>query len=208
MTAPIQEPTTGRDISGLGYGSRQLFRRPDPVASFTPACLRAFRSYGTGLSVGNGVESAFIVYDNWVNEDTSIFAETLSSGDLQKVSLMAEGIYTVTVSAVWETDSATPAGVLWLDDSNAGSNWPLSSIGNMNAGTYSPVETTDSFNYPVTMSITRKFPRLDTTSGDITGGVLARVAIKVIQYSGGNRDLNNSYLEIFYWGPTREPTYT
>lgn len=32
MTAPIQEPTPGREVSGLGYGARQLFRRPDPFA--------------------------------------------------------------------------------------------------------------------------------------------------------------------------------
>lgn len=30
MTAPIQEPTVGRTTSGLGYGQRQLFRRPGP----------------------------------------------------------------------------------------------------------------------------------------------------------------------------------
>lgn len=33
MTAPVQEPTPGREVSGLGYGARQLFRRPAPVAA-------------------------------------------------------------------------------------------------------------------------------------------------------------------------------
>lgn len=32
MTAPIQEPTASRTTSGLGYGQRQLFRRPAPAS--------------------------------------------------------------------------------------------------------------------------------------------------------------------------------
>lgn len=32
MSAPIQEPTESRTTSGLGYGQRQLFRRPAPAS--------------------------------------------------------------------------------------------------------------------------------------------------------------------------------
>ena len=32
MTAPVQEPTQGRTTSGLGYGQRQLYRRPMPTS--------------------------------------------------------------------------------------------------------------------------------------------------------------------------------
>jgi hypothetical protein len=206
VTQPVQEPLTQRSISKLNWDTNQLYRRPDPNAAFIPACLRAFYAPSGGLTVGNGVESSFFTFQDWVNEDPNVFQEVLFSGDLQKVDLREEGIYTVTINLVWETDFAFPTGVLWLDGSTTASNWPFAGNGNMNAGTYAPVEVCDSFCYPVTMSITRKFPRFGTTA--ISGGDMAQVSCKAIQYSGVNKDLASAYLEIFYWGPTREPTFT
>lgn len=179
---------------------------PDPLRWLTryiaPAVLRAHHRVAGGLAIGSASEQPLTWFE-WENEDDTVFDETLLSGELQKVGFLAQGLYTVTIKLIWELlggfDGVTE--VCWLDDSTTAGNWPFGETGNY--GQFGEGRDSDSFVYPLTMSVTDKFPRFGTTVGDISGGHYGRVFVKVIQRSGLSRDLKAATLTIAYWGPTR-----
>lgn len=173
---------------------------PIPGLGAAATCLRALRDYGTGLVVASASETP-ITFDQWENENSSIFGETLSTGNLQKVSFLAQGVYTVTITVLWETQFDGITEVCWLDDSTTTGNWPFGQTGNM--GQFGEGRAADSFNYPMTFSITKKFPLYTLTSGDISGATYGRIFPKVIQRSGSNKDLTAVMMDIFYHGLTQ-----
>lgn len=202
MTAPIQEPSVYRTQSGQGWNIAQLARRPRPSAEAVgPTALRALRDYGTGLVVATATETV-LTFDQWENEDATIFDETLFSGDLQKVSFMAQGVYTVTIKINWETQFDGITEICWLDDSTTAGNWPFGGTGTVNYGQFGEGQDSNSFTYPLTMSITDKFPRYTTTPANVSGGIYGQIFVKVMQRSGSNKDLSSAQLNIFYWGTT------
>lgn len=197
MTRPIFEPSTSRTEAKLGFGSNQLFRRPAPHAGTTPTALRGVRDYGTGLVVASASETP-VTFTDWENEDSTVFAETLSGGNLQKVGFLQQGIYTVTITILWEIGFDGITEVCWLDDSTTTGNWPFGQTGNM--GQFGSGRAQDSFEYPLTLSITKKFPLYGVTTGDVSGGTYGQIFAKVIQRSGSNKDLTTVTMDIFYWG--------
>ena len=199
MTQPIQEPLTQRSISKLTWDTNQLYRRPDPNRATGPIALRGLRDYGTGLVVATATETP-ILFDDWENEDATVFGETLSGGNLQKVSFLQQGIYTITLTIFWETEFDGVTEIALLDDSTTAGNWPFGQSPNM--GQFGSGRTSDSFSYPLTLSITKKYPRYLTTAGDVSGGVYGQIFPKVFQRSGTNKDLTWASLDVYYWGNT------
>lgn len=172
----------------------------DPIPCLGPTCLRALRDYGTGLVVASASETP-VTFDQWENENSSIFGETLFSGDLQKVSFKAQGVYTVTITAMWEAQFDGVTEICYLDDSATTGNWPFGQTGNM--GQFGSGRAADSFNYPVTLSVTKKYPLYTMTTADVTGAIYGQVFAKVIQRSGSNKDLTFVTMDIFYWGASK-----
>ena len=199
MTRAISDNDIEKEVSRIDWRTAALERRVVESEAGSITCLRALRDYGTGLVVGTAVETP-ITFDEWENEDSAIFGEELFSGALQKVKFKAQGVYTVTITIAWETQFDGVTEVAWLDDSNTAGNWPFGQSPNM--GQFGSGRTIDSFNYPLTLSITKKFPRLGTTVGNVTGGVYGQIFAKVFQRSGTNKDLSWAAMDIFYHGPT------
>jgi len=151
----------------------------------------------TALTVG-GSETE-LLWDEWENEDSSVFGETLSAGKLWKVSLLAQGTYSVSANAEWDTNFDAHHGMLVLDDSNATSNAGFSPI---NAGAYNSRFDADEFTYPPMLGFTRKWPRYGVTPDDVLGGVYGRMLFKVVQRSGSDKTLEAAQFEITYHGAT------
>lgn len=53
MTTPVQEPTAQRNLSGLGWGERQLARRPAPPSGAPSPMPWVRRVFTTGFNSGN-----------------------------------------------------------------------------------------------------------------------------------------------------------
>lgn len=70
MTQPVQEPTTQRVVSKLGWGERQLERRPGP----TSGVISVFRALMDNGISPIGDFDTFIDFNNWEGTyDSSIF---------------------------------------------------------------------------------------------------------------------------------------
>ena len=168
----------------------------DPIEGTTITTLRA--TFDGTLAVASLTET-IVLFDVWENEDATVFGETLFGGDLQKVSLLRQGLYSVFVQPQWDTAFASRTEALVLDDSSASS----ASIARGNMSQHAPVsEGGSQFSYPLTFSATRKWPLLGVTEADVLAGVYGRLVVKVLQESGSSKDLERCSLEIHYLGPT------
>lgn len=163
-----------------------------------PVMLRALYAPSGGAAVATATETA-ILFDTWENEDDTIYGETLSGGDLQKVSLLRPGVYSVTVHTNWETAFASRVENLVLDDSAAST----ASLLKGNVSGHAPVsEGGSQFDYPFTSTWVRKWPMVGVTEADVVAGAYGRLLVKILQASGSNKDVEAVGLEIFYLGDT------
>lgn len=170
----------------------------DPIPCLGSVCLRALYHPTGGAAVATLTET-IILFDTWENEATSVFGETLSGGDLQKVSLLQQGIYTVTVQTQWETAFTSRVENLVLDDSSASA----ASLVRGNMSGHAPVsEGGSQFVYPVTSTFTRKWPLLGVTDGDVIAGAYGRLLVKILQDSGSDKDVEAVSLDIVFHGAT------
>jgi hypothetical protein len=196
---PLGPPSVARQMARLHKRLVKVERRFIETEAVAGIVLRAHHHETGGKTIGSDTETP-ITFADWENEDSSIFDETLSSGALQKVGFLAQGLYTITLKIIWETSFAAHTGVLLLDDSTTTGNWPFGETGNMSQ--WGNGDDSDSFDYPFTASVTEKFPRYTTAPGDVSGGEYGRVFVKIIQRSGSNKDLQAATLTIIHWGPS------
>lgn len=173
---------------------------PIPGLGSQITCLRGHHFVTGGTAVGSASETPITFYD-WENEDSSIFGEVLFGGNLQKVQFLAQGVYTVTITIKWEVQFDGVTEVCWLDDSTTAGNWPFGEPPNM--GQFGEGRAADSFHYPLTFSVTKKFPRYTTVPANVSGAEYGRVFVKVMQRSGTSKDLEFATLDVIYWGATQ-----
>jgi hypothetical protein len=175
----------------------------DPIRSAYPIGFRAIMGDPTGdpQSIPNFSEET-VEFALWENEDSSTFLENTPGGVLTRVSFLAQGVYTISGGVYWDDTSADMyRGVLMLDDSGTSGNW--TSVGSPSMGMFASRYDSEQFTYPQTFSVTRKYPLLGVTAGDLLpAGVYGRVTMRVMQLSGIAKDLNAAWLDIFYLGPT------
>jgi hypothetical protein len=121
MTAPIQEPTEGRSISGLGYGARQLFRRPAPVE----ALPIAERTYELEYNFGTTQYDFTTIYDMYTN-DLGVFDPGAGS-----IDALVDGTYLLSLWGVMILNAGVLGGartipgeasVVWAVESGFGDN--------------------------------------------------------------------------------------
>lgn len=176
----------------------------DPIESESVIThFRAFVEPAGGLLVGNDIEVQ-VNFTEWDNEDSSVFGTTtISSGTiLTTVNFKRPGVYTVTAYIWWEAQFDARIEILALDPSGTSSNWPVGlAPSNSQAGGSS--EPGSQFVYPLTYSVTKKYPLMGITEADVIGANYGAVLLKVLQASGSARDLQAAMLEVFYWGPTK-----
>lgn len=107
MTQPIQEPTTGRELSAQGFGQRQLFRRPAPVAG--DCCQSLFRAYlmywvgspATGTTYSVDGTNQQIGFDWWETNDTDVFdvgSAVLGADMLFDIDITGDGHYQIAMA--------------------------------------------------------------------------------------------------------------
>lgn len=120
MTSPIQEPSTDRTLSGLGWATRQLARRPAPVSGASQMSWMAVYddSYlGFPYSTASGQVAMQFPYIDWsdnaLSADGGPFSYTTESGSAfgktyaYILQIETEGIYAITVSCASEDLNAT-----------------------------------------------------------------------------------------------------
>jgi hypothetical protein len=201
VTKPVQEPTVQRALANDQWAIAQLQRRPAPPGHQYPA-LRALAGPpgGSAITVPNNTETP-VLFDVWENEDSSIFQEGIVGAQLQKVRFLAQGVYTIAASAAWDNNFDAYKGVLILDDSGTSGEWDLNTTPNM--GMYASRFDSFQFTYPLTFSVTRKYPLLGVQPGDLQpAGVYGICFVKLVQLSGISQDAEGVWLDIFYLGPT------
>jgi len=171
---------------------------PDPLDWLTgssPLSFRASRSL-TFLSVGDSTETD-VLYDDWENEDNTVFGEVLSSTKLQKVTFLQQGLYLISAAVNYSTTVAAHHGIGLLDDSATTANWFMT--GNM--GAYNSNTDSEQFTYPVVITATVKYPRFGITAGDVGSGIYGSVLVRAVQRSGLSKNAL-AWLDIHYLGAT------
>jgi hypothetical protein len=198
VSKPVQEPTNQRQHANEAWAIRQLQRRPGPSAGQTPCLRAAFNSNTITLTVPNNTETA-VVFDQWENEDSTIFGEGTIAGNLVEVRMLAQGVYSITAALLWDNSFDAYQGMVILDDSAASGE---GTFFNPNMGMYKSRWDESQFIYPLTFSATRKYPLLGVTPGDVVAGQYGRAAARVFQLSGVPQDAISGYLDVYYHGPT------
>jgi len=172
----------------------------DPIPCLQGVCIRATYVPAGGLTIATATET-FINFDTWENESAVVFGETLSGGDLQKISLLQIGVYSINAGILWDTQFTAATAICILDDSSASSAFAV----HPNMMSASPIsEGGSQFTYPHTFSCMRKYPLLGVTLADVTAGALGRISMKVEQRSGSSKDLDRAWMEIYFQGSTLE----
>jgi hypothetical protein len=97
MTAPVQEPTPGREVSGLGYGSRQLFRRPAPATAATSADW-AMLAIPDGQTVTTSSLDVVVNYNRADVNGTALDVNPTTG----LVTINEEGVYDIHTWAEWD----------------------------------------------------------------------------------------------------------
>lgn len=102
MTAPIQEPTEGRTTSGLGYGQRQLFRRPAPASGIVAEIPWARRAhYDTSdQSIPDGVQEPIAL--NTFFTDYPIYFQAHDVGTQDGIEVQLDGMYAISFRLFWD----------------------------------------------------------------------------------------------------------
>lgn len=190
MTAPVQEPTPGREVSGLGYGSRQLFRRPAPVAG--EATIPGFHGYkNTNTTCTTGVAER-INWDLWTIDDLTVFdAGTVSGGDLQDIELLMEGWYSLSCWAQWSTAPTTGFSGIQMIHDDSDISEPTNAMGftyPLNFTQAPALKYADIRCFPIDFTQAQSFAFVD------------RLEFWVVHNHGSNRTLQNAYCQIAYLG--------
>lgn len=124
MTQPIQEPSLSRTDSAMGYGQRQLFRRPSPVTA-GGACDRGYMFNGEGPTIPDDTFTNIEDYSDGLNG--FVIDCNLVDGEFE---ISATGIYLVQIVIVYLNTFAggkaariqiATTGV--LQDTNYWQNW-------------------------------------------------------------------------------------
>lgn len=111
MTAPRQEPSTKRDITGLGWGERQLARRPSPGGG--PVAWMAVYDdvdFGQQINNANAAGETVLLYPRIeMSDNYAAFFSWTATADTELgsdwdygVEIMADGIFSITLDAATE----------------------------------------------------------------------------------------------------------
>lgn len=97
----------GRTTSGLGYGQRQLFRRPAPTMEVAPYPTFRGRQGGFHNQVFPDDNQQVVEWDYWEFDDETIYEEEDFSGDyLTSIRVACPGLYLVNFTIGWDNTSS------------------------------------------------------------------------------------------------------
>lgn len=184
MTAPIQEPTESRTTSGLGYGQRQLFRRPAPAtgSSDIPWARRS-RPYTSAVqATTSGSFTPFDMvndYNMGTGESGEAWFQPETSGSADGIIVQQDAFIILRVSLIW--DSVVNA--TW---------WPYVSINPAAAGSTRLMFPEWAGTSATTQKGTWEFHDRVQTGDIIIAGVW--------QSAGTPRNVQASYLEVAVLG--------
>jgi hypothetical protein len=100
VTQPIQEPITQRTISSLGYGDRQLFRRPAPSNSSEVVWARRAQYDTSDQVITSGSE--INVQLNTFFTDYADYFQAYDSGSEDGITVLVDGLYAITYRLFWD----------------------------------------------------------------------------------------------------------
>lgn len=185
MTQPIQEPSPTRTDAALGWSSRQLMRRPNPVFEVRPPVFRAAQ-WNEEFTSATGTDMDSLIFDMYSNPDTSIFdVQVDGSGNLTQVDILVPGFLIVNFQLFWEGNwDASVAGGIW-DLENV---WPL--MGQENTR-FMRQGNIDGFVHSV--SIARHYPTIFWDGGVGGGNELPQFSFFAGQSSGSSRQCQGRF---------------
>lgn len=127
MTQPVQEPNPNRDLSGLGWGERQLARRPAPVSggTFSVPCFRAYLYNASGPTVSDN-DQGYLIFDRWQTSDSAVITSggwiAGSPDRIVEVDILERGLYAFTIQLDFNA-TFNPGDEIYLAIEDAGSTY-------------------------------------------------------------------------------------
>lgn len=108
MTAPIQEPTESRTTSGLGYGQRQLFRRPSPVAGVGVVPWIRLKQIGDYQEF-DPEDQRTVIWNDVCNPYPDIFDLYIESTEVWGINFLVAGLFQAT-TRIYPSPTYPPSG--------------------------------------------------------------------------------------------------
>ena len=105
MTPPIQDPSSARDQSGLGWATRQLARRPAPPASSgTVEWCRISTNNVSNVTVLSGTNKTISTFNQF---ETSTGGGSIFSTSSSSIEVFVDGLYLVKGQTEWDSYGTT-----------------------------------------------------------------------------------------------------
>jgi len=192
VTRYRSQPSTHRVALGAGWGVSDLRRRPAPVAAAAATTIPGFHArMTTDLVVGDG-NDAQLRWDEWTNDDASVFADgTIIGGKLTDVIVKKKGWYAVHCWASWGTPGfAGDTGIMMIHD-----DFDVSEPALMQS---QPIGFGFHLNETTTFQAVRYLPPLYEFTQTLPW--YDRLEFWVAQSSSAARTVDTAYLDIAYLG--------